>query len=257
MELYLKIIIAVFVTIFGLCIGSFLNVIIYRCPRKLSIVKPGSFCPKCKEPIKFYDNIPIISYIILGGKCRHCKEKISFRYPLVEGLTGLSYLASFLMFGLDLYTIFACLIATILIVISFIDLDLMIIPDTCVLILLGLAIILFFIPSNYKIDWLDKIIGLGVVSVLYLTFSIASKIRKKDLIGFGDIKLLAAMSLILGWESILLGLFVASLVALVYEVIINKNRTKKFPFAPFLSIGFMFALYFGPKLVAWYIGLIR
>ena len=146
----MMIVYAVFVFLITTAIGSFLNVLIYRLPLKISLVKPSSHCPNCKCKIKWYDNIPIISYIILRGKCRNCKEKISIRYLIVELLTGVISTLIFLRFGISLMSLFGILLFLLLIPLSFIDVEHLIIPDSIIIGLLVLGVVgIFFNNINY------------------------------------------------------------------------------------------------------------
>ncbi len=197
--------------IFGACIGSFLNVCIFRIPNKESIIYPGSKCPSCSAPIRFYDNIPIISYLFLKGRCRGCGAHISFRYIFVEILTGCFSLFLFLKFGFTIEAIINFIFISTLIIITFIDLDHLITPDG--IILPGIPIFLvtssIFLPM---ITFLDSIAGLftgsGILFLIALFFKI---FMKKDAMGGGDIKLQAMIGAFIGWKGALFGIFAASI----------------------------------------------
>lgn len=248
------------VFIFGLVIGSFLNVCIYRLPESKSIVQPRSMCPNCGAPVRFYDNVPILSYIVLKGKCRHCDAPISFRYPVVECLSGLLAVGVFLKYGITLESvIYYAFIATLL-VITFIDIDHQIIPD--VITLPGIPICFaasFVLP---KITYLESILGIlvGGGSLLVVAWAY-HLLTKKEGMGGGDIKLLAMMGAIVGWQGVLFTIFVASAVGTVSGMLImlktRKTMKLAIPFGPFLAIGSIVYILFGPQLITWYFNLLR
>ena len=256
MLLYL---IEIFIFAMGLCIGSFLNVCIYRLPVSKSIVHPRSMCSNCGTPIASYDNIPILSYLWLKGSCRHCRAKISIRYPMVELLGGLLALATFLKFGLTVEALIYYTFCTILVVVTFIDLDHRIIPDFITL--PGIPIFFaaaFALPNvTYKEALLGILIGGGSLLAVAWTYSL---ITKKEGMGGGDIKLLAMIGAIIGWKGVLFTIFVASLVGTVagLAVMLQSRKGMKLavPFGPFLSIGSIAYIFFGPPLIAWYFNLL-
>ena len=189
------------VFLFGICLGSFFNVCIYRIPRKKSIVVPSSFCPACQHPLRYYDNIPLLGYILLRGKCRFCKAPISIQYPLVEFITGMVFLILFQWFGFSGSFFIYGLFLGALIVITFIDIEFQIIPDIISLPLLGFGLVVSWIP-NLTVYWLDSVLGallgggfLYLVAMLYLLF------RKKEGMGGGDIKLMAMAGSFLGMDA--------------------------------------------------------
>jgi len=244
----------------GCCIGSFLNVCIYRLPQGLSIVSPRSFCPQCRTPVRGYDNIPLVSYLLLRGKCRSCGAKISWRYPLVEALTGAFAVALFLKFGLTVsfFAFFAFTAA--LLVITFIDLDHRIIPD--VISIPGIAVgfgLSFFLPAP---SWIESLIGLGVGGgSLYLVAVGYQALTKREGMGGGDVKLLAMIGAWLGWKAVLFTLFFASLTGTVIGggamVLQKQGRHYAIPFGPFLAFAALAYLFFGPQLIDWYLSLGR
>ena len=250
-----------YVFLLGACIGSFLNVCIYRLPQEgLSIVSPRSFCPQCRAPVRGYDNIPLVSYLLLRGKCRNCGAKISWRYPLVEALTGAFALAFYLKFGLTL-AFFACFAFTAaLVVITFIDLDHRIIPD--VISLPGIAVgfgLSFFLPSP---SWIESLIGLlAGGGSLYLVAIGYEALTKRDGMGGGDVKLLAMIGAWLGWKAVLFTLFFASLSGTLIGggamLLQKQGRHYAIPFGPFLAFGALAYLFFGPQLIHWYLSLGR
>lgn len=251
--------IEIFIFAMGLCIGSFLNVCIYRLPVSKSIVHPRSMCSNCGTPIASYDNIPILSYLWLRGHCRHCSAKISLRYPMVELLGGLLALGTYLKFGLTVEALIYYAFCSILLVVTFIDLDHRIIPDFITL--PGIPICFaaaFALPDvTYKDALLGILIGGGS---LFAVAWIYNLITKKEGMGGGDIKLLAMIGAIVGWQGVLFTIFVASLVGTLagMAVMLQSRKGMKLavPFGPFLSIGGITYIFFGTYLIAWYFNLL-
>jgi len=246
--------------IFGACIGSFLNVCIYRIPAAVSIVHPGSSCPHCKTMISFYDNIPIVSYLVLMGKCRHCKAPIALRYPFVEFLTGILALACMVAFGPTMHGVLNFFFIATLIVVTFIDLDHRIIPD--VITLPGIPVFFLFSFAIPTISWLDSIIGILVGGgCLFSVAWIYHAITGRDGMGGGDIKLLAMMGAVMGWKGILFTIFAASavgtVVGLATMIKSSKGMRLAIPFGPFLALGGILYLFFGTAIIRWYIHLLR
>ena len=249
-----------FTFIFGLCIGSFLNVCIYRLPASKSISHPRSSCTSCNELIPFYDNIPVLSYLLLRGRCRFCREPISLRYPVIELLTGMFALITFLKYGLSLEALIYFIYIAALLVITFIDIDHQIIPD--VISLPGIP--LFFLASFglSQINYLDSLIGIlvggGSLFVVAWTYSL---ITKKEGMGGGDIKLLAMIGAVIGWKGVLFTIFVASAIGTLSGLLVmlksRKGMKLKIPFGPFLAIGGIAYIFFGPQLIRWYFQLLN
>ena len=242
--------------LFGLCIGSFLNVCIYRLPTSMSIVSPSrSICPKCNSAISFYDNIPVFSYLWLKGRCRHCQASISLRYPMVELLTGIIALDIFFMFGLTPAGIIYFIFISSLLVITFIDIDHQIIPDVITLpgIPIGLAVSFVLPAITFKTSMLGMLAGGGSLWVVAWSYSL---ITRKEGMGGGDIKLLAMIGAFIGWKGVIFTIFAASVagtfVGLTVMLVKGKNLKFAIPFGPFLSIGAMSYLFFGEKILAWY-----
>ncbi len=237
-----------FAFIVGAAIGSFLNVCIFRMPAKTSIVKPGSQCPHCRKPIHYYDNIPLISYILLKGKCRNCGGSISWRYPLVELITAILAMLLFIKFGPTLEFIAFFIFTAVLIVITFIDLDHQIIPD--VITLPGIPI--FFLAAIFlvKLPLLEALLGLLIGGGVLLTIAFVYElISKREGMGGGDIKLLAMIGGFLGWKSLIFILLVSSLTGAVIGIgtMIVKKQDMKYavPFGPFLSLAAVAYLFWG------------
>lgn len=227
----------IFVICLGLCWGSFLNVCIYRLPKGQSILKPPSFCPKCGNKIKIYDNVPILSYILLGGKCRSCHGKISIVYPIVEVITAFICLLLFKKYGFTVHGLLYLIFCSILVVISFIDLEHRIIPD--VLSIGGSAMGVLTSGWLRTLSFLDSFLGLLLGGgLLYLIAYFYFKIRKIEGMGGGDIKLLGMIGTWLGYKAILSVLLVSSFSGVLVGLplmIIKKDRYFQVPFGPFLS----------------------
>lgn len=235
----------------GAAVGSFLNVCICRIPEGLSIVSPSSRCPQCGRPIRVYDNIPIISYLLLGGKCRDCQGRISPRYPLVELLTAAFAWFLFWKFGLTpaFFAVFVFVCA--LIVVTFIDLDQQIIPH--VITLSGIPVFallaVFFMGLSAVDAFLGVMIGAGI---LYFVAVYYEALTGREGMGGGDVNLLAMLGAFLGWKSLLFILLVSSLLGAVVGVAIilvkRKDMRYAVPFGPFLCIAAVLYLFFGTAL---------
>ncbi len=240
---------------FGACIGSFLNVCIWRLPESKSIVTPASKCPRCNTPIRFYDNIPIISYIFLKGKCRTCREPISIRYPLVEFLTGLVAMATTIKFGISVESLIYFIFIAALIVTTFIDIDHQIIPDSISLpgIPIGVLSCLAIDSLQFKDSLLGVLIGGGILFIIAWSYHFFTG---KEGMGGGDIKLLAMIGAFTGWKGVLFTIFVSSLTGTIIGVTLmllaRKNLKFAVPFGPFLAIGAVLYVFFGPELISWY-----
>jgi leader peptidase (prepilin peptidase)/N-methyltransferase len=241
-----------FAFIFGAVVGSFLNVCIFRLPAKISIIKPLSQCPHCHCPIRFYDNIPLISYIVLKGKCRDCGGKISWHYPLVELITAVLSLLLFLQFGLTLRFLVFFIFVCVLIIITFIDLDHQIIPD--VLTLPGIPVFFLLAVFVVKVPWLEALIGLLVGGgVLFAIAFVYELLTKREGMGGGDIKLLAMIGGFLGWKSLIFILLVSSFTGAIVGItaMIIKKQGMKYavPFGPFLSVAAVAYLFWGDAFI--------
>ncbi|MCM2359774.1 MAG: prepilin peptidase [Geobacteraceae bacterium] len=257
----------IFAFIFGAVVGSFLNVCICRLPKGESVVFPPSRCPGCGFRIAWYDNIPIVSWLLLGGKCRSCRTSISPQYPLVEALNGLLTLflflrfvpsPSFLKFGPWLPFLILFLFCSAMVVVTFIDLEHQIIPDVISLpgIVAGFAFS-FFIP---QLGWQGSLLGIVVGGgSLYLVAFLYQLFTGKEGMGGGDIKLLAMMGAFFGWQAIPFIIFVSSLVGSVIGVtvmLIQKKDSKlAIPFGPFLVFGAILYIFFGRQMIHWYLNL--
>lgn len=252
--------------IFGSLIGSFLNVCIYRVPEGRSIVTPSSRCSSCGTPVRFYDNIPILSYIILGGKCRDCKTKLSFQYPFVEFLNAALYVLALHTFGIGSIGVLAAYLVFIsaLIVIFFIDLEHQIIPNSITLPGIPIAVLLgsFILPDPFNLSEMlgikSSIIGfIAGGGSFYLIAIIGKAILKKDAMGGGDIKMMAMVGGLLGWKAIILTTFLGSLFGSIIGVILIQIKGKewgsKIPFGPYLALGSLISLFWGNDILRWYL----
>lgn len=245
----------ILIFIYGLMIGSFLNVCIYRIPREESIAFPSSHCPKCSTSLKWYDNIPLLSYLSLLGKCRYCRTKISAQYPMVEFLNGMLYLILYNHFGLTLDFVFYALIFSVLVVITFIDLKEMVIPDILVLMILILSSIHKFL--NYVIydispGILNSLGGMFLAGGLFLAIVIISR----GGMGGGDVTLIGALGYILGMKFILMTIFLSFIFGAIISVFLlaTKIKTRKdpIPFGPFIVLGFSITVLWGESIAALY-----
>ncbi|MBP5430243.1 MAG: prepilin peptidase [Elusimicrobiaceae bacterium] len=232
--------------VFGLILGSFFNVCIYRIPQNKSIVWPGSFCPKCNNHIRWYDNIPVLSFLFLRGKCRHCKAPISWQYPLVELLTGLLTVLFVWKYGLSIWTFVLLTAVYFLIILSVIDLQLMIIPDRFSLGMIVLGVAFAWCNPNFSGLWWEKELasllgaGVGLFGVLAIAL-IGTWLFKKEAMGGGDVKLMAGIGSLIGWQGVITTVVMGSFFGLVYALFVMIRRGKQvneaIPFGPFLSLG--------------------
>ncbi len=232
----------------GACIGSFLNVCIYRIPLDQSIVLPGSQCPYCKKPIAWYDNIPILSYFMLRGKCRACGASFSPRYAVVEALTAVLFLLVWLRYGVSPLTPIYFLAISGLLLATFVDLDHMIIPDRVSIggMLLGLVLSAFF-PVLHGRDGMGEGLvtsGIGLTvgfGSLWLVSVLGKWAFKKDAMGFGDVKLLGAIGAFVGWQGVLLTVMISSLlgtiIGLTFIIGGKQEWQSKIPYGPYLALG--------------------
>lgn len=250
--------------LFGSVVGSFLNVCIYRIPRDSSIIFPPSRCPLCGSPIKPYDNIPIVSFVLLGGKCRQCNAGISLRYPLVEALNAFLYSLVLWRFGPGWHMLFLFAFCSAMIVITFIDLDFKIIPDSISLpgIAVGLIAGSFVLPDPFErlvpLGFRDSTLGfLAGGIVFFLIAEVSFRILRQEAMGGGDIKMMAMIGAFLGWKSVLLTTFAGSLLGSVIGIFLilmkGTGRRTKLPFGPFLALGALLSMFCGQEILSFYL----
>lgn len=242
----------------GLCVGSFLNVVIYRLPNGMSLSYPGSHCPKCDYSLKWYDNIPVLSYLLLGGRCRACRAPISPRYMAVELLNALLWLLSVALFFAQsvVYMVAAMVVSSLLICVFFIDLEHMLIFDRFH-ILLALCGVAAMFTDGFT-AWYDHLIGATVGGVVFTALYYGCiAILKTEGLGFGDVKYAAAAGLFLGWQKLIPAILIASVVGCVCMVAANRIRHAEkyteYPFGPFLVLGTLLAMFFGNTIIHWYL----
>ncbi len=236
----------------GLMVGSFLNVCIYRLPAHKSIITPPSSCPHCQQPIKAYDNIPVLSFMILNGRCRSCGGAISWQYPVVELITGLLFMGLAYKWGVSIQALIYALLVCALVVVSVIDLQHQIIPDKITLPGIALGLGFAFLPV-LPLDWRQSLLGLVLGGgILYL-----AALLSRGGMGGGDIKLAALIGVFLGWRKVLLtifaGVLVGSLVGLGLILFKGRGRKDKVPFGPFLGLGAVISIFWGWEIIGWYL----
>ena len=246
----------VFAFLFGLALGSFLNVCIFRIPLRKSIVSPPSSCPQCGQRIRFYDNIPVVSYALLLGRCRYCRHPISPQYPVVEAITGLLSLALFLKAGASLEYIFLLLFGALLIAIAFIDLQHKIIPDVLSLPGIVVGFVFSLLPFS-SLSWMDSMIGIAGGGGFLLLVGLAfEKMTGREGMGMGDVKMLAMIGAWMGWRAllfiILLSSLAGSLIGGALLLLSRQGVRTRIPFGPFLALGTLIYLFFGHEIVSWF-----
>ena len=236
----------------GLCIGSFINVCIYRIPISKSIVSPPSSCTSCGERIKAWDLIPIISYILLRGKCRNCNIKVSIKYPLIELLVGIMFLLTFIYFGFGIEFIIYSIIVSIFIIILFIDLEHMIIPDglNVILAVLGLILNIVLKEDGYVTIGLDMLYGLLLGGGFFFILALFGGM------GGGDIKLMAALGIIFGWKMLIPLMFLSFMFGGVFGIILlslkSKGMKDMIPFGPYIVVASTIIIVYGQEIIDWY-----
>jgi leader peptidase (prepilin peptidase)/N-methyltransferase len=248
---------AIFWAIGGLCIGSFLNVVIARLPEGRSIAYPGSACPRCGAPIRWYDNLPVLSFLLLRARCRACRSPIAWRYPLVESTTAVLFVLAYLHFGVNLRLVTALALLSTLIAITGIDLDHQIIPD--VLSLPGIALGLLAALGPGGIGWMGSVLGMVVGGGVFVVIIAGSTlVLGQPGMGVGDVKLGAMLGAFLGWQFALLGILLSVLIggplAAALLATGRKGRKDPLPFGPFLSLGGIVSLLWGDAILTWYFG---
>jgi len=244
------------VFVLGTLLGSFANVCIYRLPQRLSIIFPGSHCPCCQEALRPWHNVPVLSYVLLGGRCATCKTAISLRYPLVELGNGLLYVWLYHHYHFSVQGLVYALLTTALLVVSCIDLVYTIIPNAITLpgIVIGIGTSLWLTPVGGGSAVLGVLIGGG----LFLLMAVLSVlILQREGMGGGDIKLIAMLGAFLGWHAVLVTIFLGAVlgacVGIVLMLLRRQGRKEPVPFGPFLAIGAVLTMVWGNSLLAWYV----
>jgi len=246
----------IFVIILGALWGSFANVCIIRMPQGKGVVVGRSFCVKCNKKIQWFDNIPIISYLLLKFKCRNCKTKISFQYFLVETISLINFLVLYLIFGLSLTTLFLIILSVVFLIIFFIDLEHYIIPNSLTYSMMILGFIKSFVPNldpifpNFLNSLIGGLLGYGIIwSIIYFY----RQFKKKEGMGLGDAKLFAVIGFWFGWISIPFVIFLSSIIALLSVLPdllrSSKKLSSQIPFGPFIILGTIFYLVFQDNFV--------
>jgi leader peptidase (prepilin peptidase) / N-methyltransferase len=244
--------ILVVVGLFGLALGSFLNVVIARVPAGRSLVHPRSACPGCSAPLAWYDNIPVLSFVALRARCRACGMPISWRYPIVEAVTAAALVLSYAAFGPSAGFLIACVLLPALIAMTAIDLQHQMIPDAITL--PGIPVGLVINLATGRLSWLDSGIGILLGGGLFLVIILASR----GGMGGGDMKLGAMLGAFLGWKALLFALFVAIVLGGAIGAVLLatgvRGRKDPIPFGPFLAVGGVMALFWGEQAFGWWVG---
>jgi leader peptidase (prepilin peptidase)/N-methyltransferase len=241
----------------GLAVGSFLNVCIHRLPQRLSIVSPRSRCPNCGYELAWYDNIPVISYALLRGRCRACKAPISFRYPIIELVTMAVFLTHYWVLGQDILLVPRLLFACILIVLFAIDLEHHLLPNVVTLPGIGVGLIFsLMLPPGFASAALGVVVGGGVLWAIGEAYY---RFAGQEGMGGGDVKMLAMVGAFLGWKLVIVTLvfssIAGSLVGMLVLAVRRGGLKYALPYGTFLALGALIASLFGDQIVAWYVGL--
>ncbi|HTI06795.1 MAG TPA: prepilin peptidase [Gemmatimonadales bacterium] len=244
-------VIVVAAVLLGLCVGSFLNVCILRLPRDQSLLHPRSTCPQCKQPIAWRDNIPVFSWLWLGGKCRWCHKPISKQYPLIEALVGVLFGASVLAYGISLHAVAAAILGTILLGIAITDARHYIIPDefTWGGLVLGLLLALGGGVHGFLLALLGAAVGFVL---LWLVGMVGTWVFKEEAMGGGDVKMMAMVGSFVGWQGVLLTVFAGAALGSLIFIPLSIKKKRLVPFGVFLAVGAAVAFVFGPDIIAWY-----
>lgn len=243
--------IVVILTLLGICVGSFLNVLIYRIPKGEEFVKTASHCMSCGHTLSWYENIPIVSWLLQGGKCRACGVKLSAQYPVVEALNGAMWLLTALLYRGQWLTVgLYCVLFSMLLTLSVIDWRTFTIPNGINLVIFILGVIRLVTDLS---NWSNYVIGMVSVGLVFLLLHLGTG---GNGLGMGDVKLVAAAGLLLGWSSMLLAVLIGSLSgAIIHSVRMRRGAGKKLAFGPYLAAGIWIAALGGEQIVAAYFGL--
>jgi len=250
----------ILIVVVGLAWGSFLNVVIYRLPQRISLLQPPSSCPHCQTRIKVYDNIPVLSYILLRGKCRHCQAKIPLTYPLVELLTPLSFLLLYSQYSLSVHFFASALFVSALVALGFIDFTHQILPDEITLPAAALALIysLFGLGLTFTQALVGAVVGAGILLLVYGAYYL---LRKKEGLGLGDVTMMLMIGAFLGWQQTLFTLILASLLGALVGgfFILFRKKTLQYalPFGTFLAAAAFVSLIWGERIITAYLSLYK
>jgi len=248
-----------FLIITGLAVGSFLNVVIYRLPRHMQIIFSRSRCPKCGKQIKFYDNIPVISYIVLRGKCRYCGSPISLRYPFVEILTALLFWASYRLTNNLFDLIISLYLSSAMVAITFIDIDHRIIPN--IITYPGVIVGILSSLVRYNFGLIQSLLGAGIgFGIMTLIAIVGTKAFKREAMGFGDVKLMALTGSFVGPQKVLFTILIASCLGAIFGLIglllaKDKESARLIPFGPYIAVASLLMFWWGDKIISWYLAL--
>ncbi len=248
----------------GLALGSFGNVLAYRVPRRESVVFPGSHCPRCGHPLSWFENVPLLSWIFLRGRCRHCGAPVSVRYPLVEAATALLFLLLVWKYPLNWGFFFYLPLFVVVIPLTLIDLEYQLLPNRLIFPVLGLGILLnlgnYFLPAAQRVLdpwWSGLAGGLAAFALFWFIAEASLRLLGKEGMGGGDVKLMAVLGLYLGLPKVLLTIFLASLLGTVsmgLPLLLGVGeRGRRFAFGPFLLLGALLSLFLGDPLIQWYL----
>jgi len=242
---------AVAAALAGLCVGSFLNVCILRLPKEQSLLSPPSTCPQCGQRIAWYDNIPLVSWVVLRGKCRRCGNAISAQYPLIEALVGALWLAAYLSYGVSVQALAGALICTILLGIGITDARHYLIPDEFTWGGLGLGLALSLVGGWQ--GFLQAVIGAAVgFGLLYAVGEAGRWLFKEEAMGGGDVKMMAMVGSFVGWKGVLLTIFAGALLGTLIFVPLSLRKKRLVPFGVFLAVGAAVAFVWGDAIIEWY-----
>ena len=248
--------------VLGLCVGSFLNVAIYRIPLGMSLAKPGSHCPRCGYALRWYDNVPVLSWLMLGGRCRRCREPISVRYTVVELANAVLWLLAAVLFWQQsiVYACLCALVCSALICIFFIDLEHMLIFNRFTILIALCGVAAAFTDAFTRPR--DHLIGAAAGAILFAGLYFGSLyFLGVEGLGFGDVKLAAAAGLLLGWQKLILAMLIASVAGSVILLVLRRVRKDEkgteYPLGPFIVVGMAVAMLFGSPILNWYVALLR
>ncbi len=248
----------IYAALLGLIVGSYLNVLVHRLPSGKSTIWPRSSCPFCGGSIKIRDNIPLLSFLLLKGRCRHCGAPISWRYPLIEGFTALAFVACALRFGVTIETLIAILFVALMVLLAAIDMEHFLLPDSITLpgLLLGLALRAWHPHTSFLDALAGAVLGAGL---LILLINFWFWLRHEEGMGLGDVNMLALIGAFLGWQGVLTTLFVAALTGALTGILLlltgRVGLRSRLPFGVFLALGGLVSLFFGDFLALYFDGL--